>query len=215
MKKTLFIILGFFSAVASGVHETAGDESMAPFDVAMSLDLDGIPGGPQDVVTVRVHPEWAPLGAKRFRELVDSKVLDGARFFRVVKDFMVQFGIPGDPEVAATWRSRKIQDDPVTMSNIRGRVTFATAGPGTRTTQLFINSEDNEFLDTQGFSPFAEVLGDGMKAVDKIQGKYGETPDQGLIEQDGNAYLAQHFPELSFLSKVEAVKSNFVRKQSL
>merc|ERR1712087_70691 len=102
---------------------------------------------------------------------------------------MAQFGIPGSPDVAAKWKEANIPDDPVKESNSRGRVTFATAGPDTRTTQMFINYGNNAFLDAQGFSPFAEVLDDGMAVVDRIQSMYKEKPDQGEIQTKGNAYL--------------------------
>merc|ERR1712217_921650 len=107
---------------------------------------------------VSVHPEWAPEGAKRFQDLLEAGALNDARFFRVVPNFMVQFGIPGKPEVAKKWRAMPIKDDSVKQSNKRGYMTFATAGPNTRTSQLFINYKDNHFLDRQGFAPFAEVI---------------------------------------------------------
>lgn len=154
--------------------------------------------------TVRVHPDWAPKGAAQFEDMVKGHVLDDAGIFRVVPGFMAQFGIPASPEVARDWRSREIKDDPVVETNTRGRMTFATAGPDTRTTQLFINYADNSFLDTQGFSPFAEVLGDGMDVVDQIQSKYKEDPDQGLIESQGNAYLEKNFKDLSYITVVES-----------
>merc|ERR1711933_370926 len=153
--------------------------------------------------SVRVHPDWAPEGAKRFQELVQTGALNDARFFRVVPNFMVQFGIPADPDDAAHWRSKKIPDDPVTQSNTRGMMTFATAGPNTRTSQLFVNFKDNSFLDKQGFAPFAEVT-DGMDVVDRIQSKYGEHPNQGEIQSRGNAYLKESFPDLSFVSSITA-----------
>merc|ERR1719235_1866579 len=126
--------------------------------------------------------------------MLRANILTEARFFRVVPGFMVQFGIPGKPAVAREWKDKDIPDDPVKEHNTRGRMTFATAGPGTRTTQMFINYGDNEFLDGQGFSPFAEVLGNGMDVVDKIQSKYQEQPDQGEIQEHGNTYLKEHFP---------------------
>ena len=122
---------------------------LQPWDMVVSADVGEF--------TVRIHPEWAPLGAARVREMVEQGVLTGARFFRVLPGFMAQFGIPGDPAVARAWRSKTIKDDPVTQSNTRGRLTFATAGPNTRTTQLFINFGDNSFLDSQGFAPIGEV----------------------------------------------------------
>merc|ERR1719379_1677777 len=116
---------------------------------------------------------------------------------------MVQFGIPGNPKVAADWVKKRIKDDPPKMSNKRGYMTFATSGPNTRTTQMFINYVDNAFLDKQGFTPFAEVVGDGMKIVDHIQSKYRERPNQGKIQHHGNKYLMKHFPDLSFVGHVD------------
>eukprot|EP00440_Ansanella_granifera_P064658 gb/GFBE01070106.1/.p1 GENE.gb/GFBE01070106.1/~~gb/GFBE01070106.1/.p1 ORF type:complete len:129 (+),score=39.09 gb/GFBE01070106.1/:1-387(+) len=115
---------------------------------------------------------------------------------------MVQFGIPGEPQVASEWQNKNIPDDPVLKSNKAGYMTYATAGPGTRTSQMFINFKDNSFLDSQGFAPFAEVLDPGMDVVNKIQSKYGESPNQGLIQSQGNQYLKSKFPELSFVSGV-------------
>lgn len=183
------------------VADTHAASTGAAWDASFAVVLDGKPGGAQDTFTVRVHPEWAPEGAKRFRELLEAKALEGARFFRVVPDFMVQFGIPGDPEVAKVWRSRSITDDPVKQSNKRGTVTFATSGKNARTSQIFINYANNGFLDGQGFSPFAEVV-QGMDVVDQIESKYREKPDQGQIQTNGNAYLAQSFPDLSFISSL-------------
>lgn len=176
-----------------------------PWDATFTVDLDGREGGELESFTVRVHPDWAPEGAKRFQDIVQSpEVLSNARFFRVVPGFMVQFGIPGAPDVASTWRSKNIPDDEVIQSNKRGYMTYATAGPGTRTTQMFINYDDNKFLDHQGFAPFAEVLGEGMKVVDKIQSRYGESPNQGKIQSSGNQYLQSQFPELSFITSVSS-----------
>src|SRR5205823_1914313 len=116
---------------------------------------------------ILVHREWAPKGADRFYNLVKYGFFDGTRFFRVVPNFMVQFGINGDPTVQAPWRAANLTDDPRTQSNRRGTISFATAGPNTRTTQVFINFKDNAGLDRQGFAPFGEVVS-GMEAVDKI-----------------------------------------------
>ena len=153
---------------------------------------------------VEVHRDWAPNGADRFYNLVKNGFYDNARFFRVIDGFMVQFGINGDPGIASVWRDANIKDDPVKQSNRRGTITFATAGPNTRTTQVFINFGDNAPLDGQGFSPFGKVVS-GMEVVDSLYKGYGEGaphgngPDQGRIQQQGNAYLEKDFPELDFI----------------
>jgi len=176
-----------------------------PWDATFSIDLGKAAGQPQEAtLVVRVHPEWAPEGAKRFQEIVQNGILSDARFFRVVPNFMAQFGIPADPKVAGEWREKTIADDPVKRSNTRGMVTFATSGPNSRTTQMFINFKDNSMLDEQGFAPFAEIVGNGMAVVDRIQKKYGETPDQDEIQNEGNAYLEAQFPDLSFVRSLTA-----------
>lgn len=151
---------------------------------------------------VEVHRDWAPLGADRFYNLVRAGFFTDASFFRVIPNFMAQFGISAKPAIAKVWESNaaKIKDDPTTQSNKRGYITFATAGPNTRTTQVFINFKDNTFLDTQGFAPFGMVV-EGMDVVDKLYGEYGDGPpgkgpDQGKIQSEGKAYLDKNFPQL-------------------
>ena len=145
-------------------------------------------------VVVEVHRRWAPLAADRFHRLVSEGVYDGVPFFRVVKGFVAQFGLPTDPEAAATWREERFADDPVTQSNLRGRRTFATTGPGGRTTQVFVNLADNPSLDGHGFAPFAEVV-EGMDAVDALFHRYGDAPpggrgpEQRMIRALGEDYL--------------------------
>lgn len=157
--------------------------------------------------TVEIHDDWAPKGAARFLGLVEEGFFTGVRFFRVVtkpRPFIVQFGIHGEPEVAAKWRDQRFPDDPVKQSNRKGTLTFATAGPNTRTTQLFINYGDNAFLDGQGFSPIGEVI-EGMDIVEAISDEYGEAPDQGRIQQKGNAYLESSFPNLDYIKSATVV----------
>jgi peptidyl-prolyl cis-trans isomerase A (cyclophilin A) len=155
---------------------------------------------------IEVNRDWAPNGADRFYNLVKNGFYNGTRFFRVIPGFMVQYGINGDPNVAAAWRDANIKDDPVKQSNARGMITFATAGPNTRTTQVFINFDNNAGLDGQGFSPFGKVVS-GMEVVDSLYGGYGEGapngkgPDQGLIQQHGNAYLKEAFPKLDYVKQ--------------
>src|SRR5881296_1675163 len=161
-------------------------------------------------VVIEVQRDWAPLGADRFYNLVRSGYFDGVRFFRVIPGFMAQFGIHGDPQVAAAWRDATIPDDPVREHNARGTVSFATAGHGTRTTQLFINYGDNSRLDGMGFAPFGQVVA-GMDVVDHLYGGYGEGapggrgPDQGRMQVEGNAYLERDFSQLDQVKRATIV----------
>jgi peptidyl-prolyl cis-trans isomerase A (cyclophilin A) len=150
---------------------------------------------------VEVTRAWAPRGADRFYNLVKRGFYDNCRFFRVVPTFMVQFGIHGDPAVSAAWARATIPDDRARISNTRGRVTFAkTSAPDSRTTQVFINFGDNSRLDRDGFAPFGEVV-TSMVLVERIYSGYGEAPDQGRIETEGNAFLATFFPRLDYIKK--------------
>lgn len=161
---------------------------------------------------VEVHPDWAPLGAAQFKEIVEDGVFNEARFFRVIEGFMVQFGIAGDPQVSTKWRAKQIKDDPNKQSNTRGMITFATAGPNTRTSQVFINFGNNSFLDNQGFSPFGKVI-EGMDVVDALYSGYGEGapsgrgPSQGLVQSKGNEYLKKDFPQLDYIKKATLVET--------
>jgi peptidyl-prolyl cis-trans isomerase A (cyclophilin A) len=160
---------------------------------------------------LEVHRDWAPIGADRFYNLVKNGFYDNARFFRVISGFMVQFGINGDPKVSAVWREADIKDDPVRQSNQRGYISFATAGPNTRTTQVFINFADNRALDRMGFAPFGRVVS-GMDVVDALYSGYGEGaprgdgPAQQRVQSQGNAYLTQNFAKLDYIKKAAIAK---------
>jgi peptidyl-prolyl cis-trans isomerase A (cyclophilin A) len=152
-------------------------------------------------VVIEATRAWAPLGVDRFYNLVKNHYYDGAAFFRVLPGFVAQFGISARPAVSKAWYDARIPDDPVTQSNLRGYLTFATAGPNTRTTQIFINLADNPRLDGMGFAPFAKVV-EGMEVVEQFYSSYGEGPprgngpDQGRITNEGKAYLDKDFPLL-------------------
>ena len=159
-------------------------------------------------VIVECTRAWSPNGVDRFHELVTGGVFDEGRFFRVVtqpRPFIIQFGIPADPDEAAKWRSNTIQDDPVTQTNARGTLTFATSGPNSRTSQMFINIGDNDFLDGQGFSPIGTIVS-GIDVVEAINDEYGESPDQGQIQHSGNEYLNSHFPNLDYVKTATVVE---------
>jgi len=161
--------------------------------------------------TVQVNRAWAPKGADRFHRLVSEGYFKDVRFFRVLPGFMAQFGLSGNPALNAKMDTLRIPDDPVTQSNKRGMLTFATAGPNTRSNQFFINYGDNTSLDVQGFSPFGRVV-DGMKVVDAMFSGYGEGapngagPSQELIVTQGNEYLQRAFPKLDYIKSATIVK---------
>jgi peptidyl-prolyl cis-trans isomerase A (cyclophilin A) len=150
-------------------------------------------------IVVEVHRDWAPIGAQRFEELVKAGFFDGARFFRVVPNFVIQFGLAADPALTKRF-DRAIDDDPVRQTNRVGSLSFATAGPNTRTSQIFINLRSNQQLDGDGFAPFAQII-EGMEVVEKINDEYREQPDQGAITAQGNAYLTKNFPRLDYIRK--------------
>jgi peptidyl-prolyl cis-trans isomerase A (cyclophilin A) len=159
-------------------------------------------------IVIELTPEWAPLGAARFAELVTGGFYDGAKFFRVLPGFVVQFGLPADPKTAP--KVSNLKDDPVTQTNAKGTITFATAGPGTRTSQVFINLVDNQRLDGMGFAPFGKVV-EGFDVVEKLYAGYGEGapygsgPDQGKVRTLGNAYLEASFPKMDGITKATVI----------
>jgi peptidyl-prolyl cis-trans isomerase A (cyclophilin A) len=153
---------------------------------------------------VSVTRAWAPLGADRFYTLAKHHFFDNGSFFRVLTGFVAQFGISAYHPVSAVWEKATIKDDPVTQSNKKYFLTFATAGPNTRTTQLFINLADNPRLDGMGFAAFGQVT-DGMNVIDTLYAGYGEGapggsgPNQDQIQKEGKAYLDKNFPKLDFI----------------
>jgi peptidyl-prolyl cis-trans isomerase A (cyclophilin A) len=177
---------------------------------------------PRGSFTIEVHPDWAPNGAQRFKELVEGKVFDDMRIFRAIKGFMAQMGIPGVPAEAAKWRSKKIPDDPrrKDVSNKKGFVTFATSGPNSRTSQFFINFKDNSFLDGQGFPPIGRVVESDMAVIDTIYKGYGEGapngrgPGQGQIQSEGNGYLDKYFQKLTSVSTARIVEGSGLLEES-
>jgi peptidyl-prolyl cis-trans isomerase A (cyclophilin A) len=158
---------------------------------------------------IEAHRTWAPKGADRFYNLVKSGFFDGVSFFRVVPRFVVQFGISPYPSVSTAWQHATIPDDLPTVHNTGGAVTFAAAGPNTRTTQVFINLGNNATLDQSGFAPFGAVVS-GMDVVQKLYSGYADTPtqQQGEMETQGNAWLNKNYP------KLDAIKTARVTAES-
>ncbi|HBQ13927.1 MAG TPA: peptidylprolyl isomerase [Myxococcales bacterium] len=161
-------------------------------------------------ILIDVTRAWAPHGADRFYTLVREGYFEDIAFFRVIEGFMAQAGLHGDPAVNTRWRERNIPDDPVVQSNTRGMVSYAMAGPGTRTTQFFISFTDNSRLNSMGFAPFGRVR--DMAVVDRLHAGYGEGaprgrgPIQGRIQSEGNAYLRRDFPDLDYIRSASIVE---------
>jgi peptidyl-prolyl cis-trans isomerase A (cyclophilin A) len=166
-------------------------------------------------VLVSAHRDWSPLGVDRLHFLVTHGYYDGARFFRVVPGFVVQWGIAGDPALSSVWGERRLPDEPVKQSNTRGRVSYARSGPNTRSVQLYINTGVNARLDTTGtfgFPPIAEVRS-GIELVDSMYAEYscrrgsqGTCPSQDSIEVKGNAYLGRVYPKLDYIKRARVVR---------
>ncbi|MDB4962578.1 MAG: peptidyl-prolyl cis-trans isomerase cyclophilin type [Myxococcales bacterium] len=189
-------VVGLLALGCGGSEATADAATDTPPNAdAFIVDVTTSKG----VFALEVNPSWAPNGAARFRELVEAGFYNDARFFRVVRGFVVQFGINGTPATNAMWSNRTIPDDPVVRSNTRGYVTFAqSSAPNSRTTQLFVNLGNNARLDGMRFAPFAVVIS-GMDVVDRLNAEYGEAPDQTQISEQGNAYLNANFPRLDYI----------------
>lgn len=187
---SLVLVLCVDSACAQKVPQLTNEKAPDVYRVNMDTSR-----GP---VVIEVTRADAPNGADRFYNLVKAGYFDGARFFRVVPGFMVQFGIAAKPAVTKAW-DVPIQDDPVRTSNVRGTITFAAqSAPNTRTAQVFINFGDNSRLDRSRFAPFGKVVS-GMENVDQIYSGDGENPDQTQIEDQGNSYLEKSFPHLDYI----------------
>jgi len=205
MTRRLILALAFLLAAGPALAQSklanpAALNEPAPATYKAKFDTS------KGVFVIEVTRAWAPQGADRFYNLVKNGFFDNTRFFRVIPNFMVQFGISGDPALNTKWRVARIPDDKPAQSNTRGMVTFATSGPNARTTQVFINFKNNSRLDALGFAPFGKVVS-GMNVVDALNGEYGEGapdgrgPDQMRLQAEGNAYLAKNFPRMDFIKK--------------
>jgi peptidyl-prolyl cis-trans isomerase A (cyclophilin A) len=207
------IVYGAVAVVLAGASAFAGQANksaklqtpaalteQAPADYKVNFDTSA------GAFVVQVHRDWAPLAADRFYNLVKNGFYDEVRFFRVVPNFMVQFGMSGNPAVTRAWSGVPMKDEPTKQTNKKGYITFArTSAPNSRGTQVFINYKDNAFLDNQGFAPFGEVV-QGMDIVEKITAQYGEKPNQGEITSSGNAYLSKEFPKLDYIKAATIAK---------
>ena len=210
MSTSLRFVLALAVVALCGCGKTVGVniEALRPVPEVYRASFETSRGS----FVIEVTKSWAPEGAERFYRLLQQRFYDDARFFRVVRNFVVQFGINGNPAVEARWRDMTFADDPVKQSNLRGTITFATSGPNTRTTQVFINLKDNAQLDKRGFAPFGKVV-EGMEVVERLYNGYGDSPprgegpDQNLIETQGNAYLESKFQMLDYIKRARILET--------
>jgi len=208
----LFALLAGCSSGSKEPEKKAQPEAAAPKKVEHAPDVFrakfDTTKGP---FVIEVHRAWSPWGADRFYELLQDKFYNGLYFFRVVKGFVVQWGISNNPALTAHWDNMSIPDDPVKQSNARGTVTYATSGPATHTVEVFVNLANNARLDKRGFSPFGKVV-EGMNVVDKLYAGYGDGPpqgegvDQSKAEAQGAEYIESHFPKLDKIVTAEVVQ---------
>ena len=156
-------------------------------------------------VVVEVHRDWAPHGVDHFYNLIQTGYFDGNRIYRVTQRY-AQFGVNSDPKVTGLWSMARIPDDPPKQSNVKGTLSYAQEGAGTRTTQLFFNLQDNKTLDKDKFAPIGKVIS-GMEAVDRFYSGYGDWPPRGngpdpaKVQAEGNSYLEAKFPRLDVIRK--------------
>ena len=160
-------------------------------------------------IVLELHRMWAPKGVDRFYNMVRAGFFSNVRFFRVIPNFMAQFGVNGDPAVNAAWEKVRLMDDPPNgQKNVRGMLTYGTTGqPNSRGTQLFINYKDNSYLDAQGFVPIGQVT-EGMEVADMLDSEYGAAPqnNQQRIGTEGNKYLLANVPKLDYIKTASIEK---------
>jgi len=197
--------LGIFAGGDDPLHNPAVANEKAPENFNVVFDTT------KGAFTLEIHREWAPIGVDRFYNLVKIGFFEDVAFFRVMGGFMAQFGYHGDPKVIDVWKDAQIEDDPVVKSNKRKYISFATSGPNSRTTNLFINFANNSNLDGMGFAPIGKVI-EGMDVVDSLYDGYGEGaprgmgPGQGKIRTQGNSYLKASFPKLDYIKTAKIVE---------
>lgn len=200
--RSALLLLALSVAACTPASQPMTPDPAAPdsFDVAFETTAG--------TITVRSHRAWAPIGVDRFHRLVSEGFFSEVRFFRFVPGFITQFGLSGDPAENRRWQGAPMRDDPVQTTNARGTLAFARGNENSRTTQLFFNLADNgmilDMAQGFGFPPIAETIS-GIETLDAIFPGYGESPDQGRVMSEGNAYLKKAFPQLDAIKSATIV----------
>jgi|UniRef100_UPI0040474F0E peptidyl-prolyl cis-trans isomerase A (cyclophilin A) len=162
---------------------------------------------------IEANRSWSPLGVDRLYQLITHEFYTDIAIYRVVPNYVVQFGINNDSIRNQGWSGIGYEDEPVLQKNDSMTIAFARYGPQSRTTQLFINLRDNNKLDTSnfqdvlGFPVVAKVI-KGMENVHKFYGEYGNklSTKQDSIYKFGNAFLAEKYPKLDYIKKAYLIK---------
>jgi cyclophilin family peptidyl-prolyl cis-trans isomerase len=213
MKNRIAVLIAFAAATTLAACGTKHAPLLSPSDKRFakpapdSFDVEFITT--KGRMLVRAHREWSPNGVDRFYALAANNYFDTIAFYRTVPNFVSQFGYHGDTAISHAWNQRTIPDDPVKITNKRGTLVFARSGPNTRSTQFFFNIVDNAYLDDLngiGFPPIGEII-QGVEVLDKLNGEYGNTPNNGRPPREGNAYLRREFPNLDYITRARVVKA--------
>lgn len=203
----LFITIG--CAASSPLLEPENDELNVKAPEKFNVEFTTTKGN----FVVEIIRDYSPLAVDRFHYLVKNNYYSYNRFFRVLPNFVVQWGMRGVPQIDKVWSDLGIQDEPVKMSNVKGAISFARGGPQSRSNQLFINLIDNLRLDesdfngVKGFPAFGKVI-DGMEVVESINSEYLQEPNQDSIMQKGNVYLNKNFPNLDYIISTKILELN-------
>ena len=211
MKRT-FLAAALVAAIAAGVAAASGPSLLVPSSLhakppaVFKAKFTTTKGS----FVVTIYRKWAPLGAKRFYNLVLYHFYDNQPLFRVDPGFVVQWGISMKPPIAKAWKNAHIPDDPVMHKNLRGTMTFANAGKNTRTTQIFVNLASNTFLDNRtGFSPFG-VITKGFTVFSHLYHGYGEypanAPNQASMTTYGASWVHRYFSKLDWITKARILR---------
>jgi cyclophilin family peptidyl-prolyl cis-trans isomerase len=207
-KRLLVIIGGAIALFVSACGEKSQSAAMPAGPVPDSFRVAFTTS--KGTFVVQANRAWAPNGVDRFYALATTGFFDDNRFFRVLPNYIAQFGINDRKAVNEQWDAKPIPDDPRKESNTRGTLVFTASGPNTRSHQVFINLKDNPKLDAQGFVPFGRVVS-GMEVADSLYDDYGDDPQQHLISTLGNNYLLRMFPKLDYIISAKVITDSASR----
>lgn len=167
----------------------------------------------QGIFDIEAVRKWSPEGVDRLYQLIKNEYYKDVAIFRVVPNFVAQFGIHNDSILNKEWGERGVPDEPVVVKNAKMTISFARGGKETRSNQIFINLKDNYRLDTldysgvKGFPVIAKVI-NGEENVLKFYDGYGDKlgRKQGRIAKEGNAFLKENYPKVDYILRAYILK---------